>query len=324
MDSKFVNKPEKITLSTSKEYKPMDKKIIITCIVAFIIAIIPCYAQKKKMKGVSHGKEKAYQGDEKPGKLKELRFTVLENDEETTEIEMKQIHNFVEIKYLRDGERNYKSISPLELEKLEFMLEHIYPHEDYYQDYTSKKGQKGLEWHLGTKHESAVFLLNAERVSPDNFGIVHAVTGFFDEIFEYTTVDKPFPTGKLKSFYYSNKGSMRPGGPEWNVKATADGGYEVSFTDDSGKFMGKEPIVKKKIFGAEVGEKITEFLKAGKAQNYKEEYIDPGVTDGSNWRFSALFDSGKSLSSHGYMDGPRDMSGITNTLRYLEGLLDAK
>lgn len=299
----------------------MNRKTIITGIIAMIVAVIPCCGQQKKMKGMTHGKEKAYNGVEKPGMLKELRFTVLENDEETTGIEMKLIDNFYDTRYTKDGERNYKMISLREAQMLQDILEHIYQAEDYYQDYKMKKGQKGLEWHLGTKHDGAVFLLNAEGVSPNSFGIVNAVTGFLDGIFEFTTSDKPFPAGKLKSFYYSNKGSMRPGGPEWDVKATADGGYEVTYTDDSGQFMDKEPVEKKKTFGAEVGDKITEFLKAGKAQNYKEEYMNPGVTDGNSWRFSAYFDSGKGLRSGGYMDGPRDMSGITNTLRYLEGLM---
>ena len=49
--------------------------------------------------------------------------------------------------------------------------------------------------------------------------------------------------------------------------------------------------------------------------------MNPGVTDGSNWRFEVRFSEGKSVRSSGYMDGPRDMSGINNALKYVEELL---
>ena len=304
----------------------MNKKIIITCIIVMAAVFTSCFGQPNKhntMKGVSHGKEKAYDGDKMPGMLQELRLSILENDEETTSIEMKYMHGFYDTRYTTNGKRHMKAADPRQIRMLQDILEHIYQAEDYYQDYKSKKGPQGLELHVGTKHDNAVFLLNAERINPKDFGIVNAILGFFDSEFELVTPQLPFPDGKLTLFTYTNKGSMRPGGPEWTVKAT-DGGYEVTYFNDSGKVFNEEPIQKKQKFSAEVGEKITEFLKAGNAQSYKSEYMNPGVTDGSRWTFTVQFDSGKSINSGGYMDGPRDSSGITNSLKYLESLMDVK
>ncbi len=299
----------------------MDKKIIITSIIAFIIAVIPCCGQQNKMKGVSHGKEKAWEGDKDPGTIKELHLTILENGEETTDIEMKQVDRFYEARYLKDGKRHYETIEPRDLEMLKFITAPIYEKQDYYQDYKSKKGPKGLEFHLGTKYDNAVFLLNGEGLDPLSFDIVNAVIIFFDKVFEFNQPDKPFPQGKLTLFTYTHKGTMRPGGPEWRVESKPDGTYDVTYTNDSMVMEGKEAEVKKKNFPGEVGEKLAGFLKSGKAQNYKSDYNNPGVMDGSSWALYAKFDGGKDISSRGYMNGPRDRSAIDNTLKYLEELM---
>ena len=299
----------------------MNKKNIITFIIASVFACIPCYAQKPSMKGITHGKEKAYNGEEKPGEIKELHYTLIQDDVEQTDIELKYVSHFYEATYTKDGERHVKTIDPREIQMLQDILEHIYKAEDYYQDYKAKKGPKGLEWHLGTKHQNAVFLINAERVEPEKIGIVNAITGYFNAAFELTTSDKPFPEGKITLLTYSNRGSMLPGGPQWRVEATNDGGYEVTFTDDRAKFNGGQVVEKKIKCPAKVGDDLLEILKAGKVQNYKSQYMNPGVTDGNSWSFSVKFSGGKTVSSQGYMDGPRDSSGINNTLKYLDNLI---
>ena len=115
---------------------------------------------------------------------------------------------------------------------------------------------------------------------------------------------------------------MRPGGPEWTVELQSDGRYKVSYMNDAGtKFTDKEPERKEKIFNSKVGDDLVEIFRKGKIQTYKSDYMNPGVTDGSSWRFEARFSEGKSVRSGGYMDGPRDMSGINNALKYVEELL---
>ena len=300
----------------------MYKTITFIMLLAMTALTSPCNAQSNLPKDVKHGKEKAYTGDKKPGPLKAIRFTILENDEETTDLDVKNEHGFFEVKYKKGDLLEYKMLDPRRIEMLQDILEHVYQHNDYYQDYTSKKGVKGLEWHLGTQHESAALLINATKVSPKDFGIVNAITSFFDSECEFTLPDTPFPEGKLTYFHYSNKGSMRPGGPEWTVELQSDGRYKVSYMNDAGtKFTDKEPERKEKIFNSKVGDDLVEIFRKGKIQTYKSDYMNPGVTDGSSWRFEARFSEGKSVRSGGYMDGPRDMSGINNALKYVEELL---
>ena len=220
----------------------MNKKIIFIMLLAMTALTSPCNAQSKLPKDVKHGKKKAYTGDKKPGPLKAIRLTILENDEETTDLDVKNEHGFFEVKYKKGELLEYKMLDPRRMEMLQDILEHVYQHDDYYQDYTTKKGVEGLEWHLGTKHESAVLLINATKVNPKDFGIVNAITSFFDSEFEFTVPDTPFPEGKLTYFHYSNKGSMRPGGPEWTVEQQSDGRYKVTYLNDAGtKFTDKEP-----------------------------------------------------------------------------------
>ena len=300
----------------------MYKTITFIMLLAMTALTSPCNAQSNLPKDVKHGKEKAYTGDKKPGPLKAIRFTILENDEETTDLDVKNEHGFFEVKYKKGDLLEYKMLDPRRIEMLQDILEHVYQHDDYYQDYTSKKGVEGLEWHLGTQHESAALLINATKVSPKDFGIVNAITSFFDSECEFTLPDTPFPEGKLTYFHYSNKGSMRPGGPEWTVELQSDGRYKVSYMNDAGtKFIDKEPERKEKIFDSKVGDDLVEIFRKGKIQTYKNDYMNPGVTDGSSWRFEARFSEGKSVRSGGYMDGPRDMSGINNALKYVEELL---
>ena len=303
----------------------MNKKSLFIMLLAMTALTSPCDAQSILPKGVKHGKEKAYKGDANPGPLEAIRFTILENGEETTDLDVKNDHGFFEVRYKKGDMKEYKMMDPRRMEMLQDILEHVYQHEDYYQDYTSKKGVKGLEWHLGTKHKSAALLINATKVDPEDFGIVNAITGFFDSECEFTVPDTPFPEGKLTYFCYTNKGSMRPGGPEWTVELQSDGRYKVSYLNDAGtKFTDKEPEHKEQIFDAKVGDDLLEIFRKGKIQTYKSDYMNPGVTDGSNWRFEARFSGGKSVSSGGYMDGPRDMSGIDNALKYVEELLKIK
>lgn len=279
-----------------------------------------CSGQQTSTKGMKYGSEKAYSGSESPGQLSELRLTVIENGEESDIAEIKDLHGFYEIKYKHDGKAYNKTLGARDIELLNYMLTDIYKREDYYQDYHSKKGPKGLEWHLGTKHKDGVFLLNVSRIAPQEFLIVSAVTSFCNNIFELTTYDKPFPTGKLLEFSYSCKGTMLPGGPEWTVRATADGGYSVTYLNDSGNRDGKATVEKSRQFKAKVGDDLTEILKAGKAQNYKDDYLNPGITDGSRWSLNVKFEGG-TIKSRGYMDGPRDSSAINNSLDYLENLM---
>ena len=299
----------------------MNRKIIFIMLLAMTALISPCNAQSKLPKDVKHGKEKAYTGDENPGPLEAIRFTILENGEETTDLEMKNEHGFFEVRYKKGDLKEYKTLDPRRIEMLQDILKHVYQHEDYYQDYTSKKGVKGLEWHLGTKHKSAALLINATKVKPEDFGIVNAITGFFDSECEFTLPDIPFPEGKLTYFQYTNKGSMRPGGPEWTVELQSDGRYKVKYFNDAGvMFTDKQPESKEKIFDEKVGDDLVEIFRKGNIQTYKSEYMNPGVTDGSNWNFEARF-SGGSVRSRGYMDGPRDMSGINNALKYIDELM---
>lgn len=301
----------------------MKRKNIIMCIIAMAIAIIPCYGQQqKKIKGLTHGKEKAYNGAENPGLLKELRLTIIENDVETTDLEMKLEHEYYIVKYEKNGKSYRKTLNPSHTDLLQMMLETSYTHDDHYQDYKLKKGPKNTEWHFCTKHANAVVLINGTNMTPENFNIVKAVISFIDHEFELNETNTPFPEGKVTYFYYSDKGSMRPGGPEWTVTRESDGLYKVKYFDDRGKFEGREPVTKEKVYDAKVGDDLLEIFKKGKIQNYKSEYVDHGVTDGSRWKFEVKFESGKSVRSGGYMDGPRDSSGINDALKYLNKLME--
>ena len=131
-------------------------------ILASVLICLPCAAQNKstkKMK-ITHGKEKAYTGEAVPGELKELRLTIIEDDVETTDVEMKYVANFYEVKYVKNGEKHYKMMARNRVHILESALGDMYKMEDNYQDYLCKKGPKNTEVHLGTKHEHGVFLLN--------------------------------------------------------------------------------------------------------------------------------------------------------------------
>ena len=300
----------------------MQKIIILMTILTIASFITPCSAQKKTLKGVSHGKELAYTGDADAGPLEMLRLTVLKDEEEIIDIELDGKHGYYEAKYIKEGERDYKVLTPQDVLMLQDVLLKTYTNENYHQDYKSKKGEKGTEWHLGTKHKNAAFLINGIRVDYKNFAIMNFVINYFNDVFEFTNIDKPFPKGNLKYFRYSHKGSMRPGGPEWTVERMNDGTYKVTYIDDSSKFMGEEIVKKEKECDESLGESLCEIFRKGKIQNYKSEYINPMVMDGSSWNFEVKFDDGTYIRTHGYMDGPRDRSGITNSLKFLEELMD--
>ena len=302
----------------------MKRKHLLTMILASVLICLPCAAQNKstkKMK-ITHGKEKAYTGEDVPGELKELRLTIIEDDVETTDVEMKYVANFYEVKYVKNGEKHYKMMARNRVHILESALGDMYKMEDNYQDYLCKKGPKNTEVHLGTKHEHGVFLLNGVQMTSSQFPIVGFVISFMDNELELVEPNTPFPEGKLTYFHYSNKGSMRPGGPEWTVEREADGRYKVTYFDDRGKFERRTPEKKEKVFDSKIGDDLLEIFRNGKIQNYKEEYVDPGVQDGSSWRFEVKFDSGKSIRSYGYMDGPRNSSGMNGAVDYVRKLLE--
>ncbi len=220
----------------------MKRKHLLTMILASVLICLPCAAQNKstkKMK-ITHGKEKAYTGEDVPGELKELRLTIIEDDVETTDVEMKYVANFYEVKYVKNGEKHYKMMARNRVHILESALGDMYKMEDNY--------PKNTEVHLGTKHEHGVFLLNGVQMTSSQFPIVGIVISFMDNELELVEPNTPFPEGKLTYFHYSNKGSMRPGGPEWTVEREADGRYKVSYFDDRGKFERRTPEKKEKVF----------------------------------------------------------------------------
>lgn len=303
----------------------MKKSIFLIAMLTLATFNSPCSAQENKLEGVSHGEEKAYTGDEKAGQLEELRLSVLK-DERTFVVllDVKYNHHYYEVMYDRDGKRGNKLINEIDVKELQETLAHIYKDKDYYQEYKSTKGENGLRWRLSTNYKNAKFNIKGENVDYKDFAIMNFVLNYFDNIFEFNIPDKPFPEGKLVYFHYSHKGSMRPGGPEWTVERMDDGKYKVTYMDDSMKYMGEELEKKEIKCDANLGEDLCEIFRQGKIQNYRGHYSNPGVLDGSSWNFEVKFEEGTWVRTGGYMDGPRDMSGINNSINYLKELMGMK
>ena len=163
--------------------------------------------------------------------------------------------------------------------------------------------------------------MHGVNVNPEDYPIVKNIISFYDYLIEYNESNTPFATGKLVYFHYAIRGSMRPGGPAWEVNAMPDGKYKFTYTDDRPTFQGKPEEVKEIICDASLGDEMYNFMKEGRVQDYRSDYYAVGVQDGSSWSFSARFSDGKSYRSSGYMDGPRDMSGVNNCLDLLNKLL---
>ncbi len=267
-------------------------------------------------------REKALTGDRfNPEKDFTLNFTLSENGTLERTAKMNFNRGYFEAYYKRDGESNARLLDKKGASGMVDMLNNI-DMSQYYRENTSNSNTFSNEWTLKLKQEGSDFDMHGVNVSPEDYPLVKSVMSFFDYLFEYQESNTPFSTGKLLSFSYSIRGSMRPGGPKWELNAMDDGKYKLVFTDDSPKFMNKPEEVKEMICDEQVGETLYNFMKEGRVPDYRSYYQAVGVYDGSSWSFSASFSDGKYYHSGGYMDGPRNRAGINNCVDYLNKLLN--
>ena len=310
----------------------MDKKglswlyklMLTICCGAFVVVqLLLCLqscAPKPDANGNLHGRQQALSESNLEGGVQTLSLDITDKDGVLSEMELRKINHDYELTYRKGEERNIKSLDEDEALKLQNMLEEQYQ-QPYYQDNWKEKGGDTPAWELDIQHEKGGFNMKGKGCAPEDYPIVKALKDYYDELFEYTLPDIPFPEGKLKHFHFSHKESMRPGGPEWTVDCLDDGRYKISYLNDAGKYENEEPVKKEMTGGKEGGEKLCEIFRKGKVQTYKHSYVFSLVTDGSQWSFEAEFDNRESVSSSGYMDWPRDRSGITEATEYLSGLL---
>ncbi len=201
--------------------------------------------------------------------------------------------------------------------------------DEYYKENVSNSNDLNNEWHLDIKQPDTEFFMHGKNVNPNDYLPVALISSQIDLLLAYASYSSnttasnsnSFPKGSLVSFSYSVKGSMRPGGPEWKLSVMEDGKYKLTYRNDQMAFNGEEPEIKEIICEPEVGNDILQFLKDGNAHNYNSYYSNPGVTDGSRWSLDVRFSSGKTISSSGYMAGPKDESAIDNSINYLNNLL---
>ena len=310
----------------------MDKKglswlyklMLTICCAAFVAVLLSLSlwscARKPDANGNLHGRQNALSGSNLEGRLQTLSLDITDKDGVLSEMELRKIYNDYELTYRKGEEHNLKSLNEKEAMDLQKMLEDHYQ-QSYYQENWKEKGGESPEWELDIQHEKGGFNMRGKGCAPEDYPIVKALKDYYDELFEYTLPDIPFPEGKLKHFHFSHKESMRPGGPEWTVDRLDDGRYKICYLNDAGKYENEEPVKKEMIGGKEVGEKLCEIFRKGNVQTYKHSYVFSLVTDGSQWSFEVEFDNRESVCSSGYMDWPRDRSGITEATEYLSGLL---
>jgi len=269
-------------------------------------------------------REKALTGDKfNYEKDFELNFKLTGTNVSERTASIKFNRGYYETYYKRDGESNARLLDKEGARALVEPLNHI-DMTQYYRENTANSTIINNDWTLELKQEGSNFNMHGANVNPEDFPIVNCVMSYFDYLFEYNESTTPFSTGKLLSFTYYIRGSMRPGGPKWELNAMGDGKYKLVFTDDSPTFMNKPEVVKEMVCDEKVGEALYNFMKEGRVQDYRSYYQAVGVMDGSSWSFSASFSDGKSYRSGGYMDGPRDRSGINKSVDYLEELLKQK
>ena len=298
----------------------MKRQLISSAFVVFLLLCLQSCAQKPDANGNLHGGQQALSESNLEGSLLSLCLDITDKDGVLSEMELRKIYKDYELTYHKGKERNIKSLDEDEALKLQNMLEEHYK-QPYYQDNWSEKGEESPTWQLDIQHEKGAFSMKGRGCAPEDYPIIKAVKAYYDDLFEYTLPDIPFPEGKLKHFRFSHKESMRPGGPEWTVDRLDDGRYKISYLNDAGLFENENPVKKEMVGGKEVGEKLCEIFRKGNVQTYKHNYLFSLVTDGSQWSFEAEFDNRESVSSSGYEDWPRDRSGITDATKYLSGLL---
>ena len=310
----------------------MDKKgiswlyklmLTICCATFVVVQLLLCLqscAPKPDANGNLHGRQQALSESNLEGGVQTLSLDITDKDGVLSEMELKKIYNDYELTYHKGKERNIKSLDEEEAMELQKMLEEQYQ-QPYYQDNWKEKGGDTPAWELDIQHEKGGFNMKGKGCAPEDYPIVKALKDYYDELFEYTLPDIPFPEGKLKHFRFSHKDSMRPGGPEWTVDRLDDGRYKICYLNDAGLSDNEVPVKKEMVGGKEVGEKLCDIFRKGKVQTYKDSYVFSLVTDGSQWSFVAEFDNRESVSSSGYEDWPRDRSGITDATKYLSGLL---
>jgi hypothetical protein len=298
----------------------MKRQLISSAFVVFLLLCLQSCAQKPDANGNLHGGQQALSESNLEGSLQTLCLDITDKDGILSEMELRKINHDYELTYRKGEERNIKSLDEDEALKLQNMLEEHYK-QPYYQDNWSEKGEESPTWQLDIQHEKGAFSMKGRGCAPEDYPIIKAVKAYYDDLFEYTLPDIPFPEGKLKHFRFSHKESMSPGGPEWTVDRLDDGRYKISYLNDAGLFENENPVKKEMVGGKEVGEKLCEIFRKGNVQTYKHNYLFSLVTDGSQWSFEAEFDNRESVSSSGYEDWPRDRSGITDATKYLSGLL---
>ena len=298
----------------------MNRQFIFHYFAAMMLLLLLSCAQKPDANGNLHGGKQALSESNLEGSLQTLCLDITDKDGVLSEMELKKIYNDYELTYHKGKERNIKSLDEDEALELQHMLEQHYK-QPYYLDNWSEKGGESPTWELDIQHEKGGFNMKGKGCEPEDYPVVKAVKAYFDDLFEYTLPDIPFPEGKLKHFHFSHKESMRPGGPEWSVDRLDDGSYKICYLNDAGLSENEEPVKKEMVGGKEVGEKLCDIFRKGKVQTYKDSYVFSLVTDGSQWSFQAEFDNRESVSSSGYEDWPRDRSGITDATKYLSGLL---
>ncbi len=298
----------------------MKRQLISSAFVVFLLLCLQSCAQKPDANGNLHGGQQALSESNLEGSLQTLCLDITDKDGILSEMELRKINHDYELTYRKGEERNIKSLDEDEALKLQNMLEEHYK-QPYYQDNWSEKGEESPTWQLDIQHEKGGFSMKGRGCAPEDYPIIKAVKAYYDDLFEYTLPDIPFPEGKLKHFRFSHKESMRPGGPEWTVDRLDDDRYKISYLNDAGLFENENPVKKEMVGGKEVGEKLCEIFRKGNVQTYKHNYLFSLVTDGSQWSFEAEFDNRESVSSSGYEDWPRDRSGITDATKYLSGLL---
>ena len=296
----------------------MKRQLISSAFVVFLLLCLQSCAQKPDANGNLHGGQQALSESNLEGSLQTLCLDITDKDGILSEMELRKINHDYELTYRKGEERYIKSLDEDEALKLQNMLEEHYK-QPYYQDNWSEKGEESPTWQLDIQHEKGGFSMKGRGCAPEDYPIIKAVKAYYDDLFEYTLPDIPFPEGKLKHFRFSHKESMRPGGPEWTVDRLGDGRYKISYLNDAGLFENENPVM---VGGKEVGEKLCEIFRKGNVQTYKHNYLFSLVTDGSQWSFEAEFDNRESVSSSGYEDWPRDRSGITDATKYLSGLLE--
>jgi len=304
----------------------MRKQILIIITLLSMTMFMNCRTVKNAVSGAdsNHGKEKAFSSpSNNPIDVNNpftISFDYSDQSGSKTEMSLEYIYDHYASKYKKDGESDYKDLLPEEIRQLQAIVSNEHTKE-YYRDNFSTSSDIEKSWNLLIKQDDKEFTLHGQNVNPKDFPILSGIISFFDYTHEYTESGVPFPSGDLVSFNYRHKGSMRPGGPEYQLTRNENGSYKLVYTNDSKQYVNGKTENKEKLLDSKVGSEIIDMLKAGKVQNYRSYYNAYGVMDGSSWSMSIKFSDGKVLSSGGYMSGPRDDSGLKNTLKYLDSLL---